>query len=89
MVSASPSLIFHTKLTISDLENKCVFCPNRDQLGPPVSEFLTRFSKFYDPTDSEHKFHKTEIENSLYIEFELVSPWLGIHSHNHYTTFNL
>ena len=33
-------------------------------------------TKFYDPTDSEHKFHKTRIENWLSIGFELESPWL-------------
>ena len=31
------------------------------KLGPPmqVLESSTRISKFYDSTDSEHKFHKT------------------------------
>ena len=55
----------------------------------PVSESSTRISKFYDPTDSEHKFHKMRIENSLSIGFELGSPSLRIYSHNHYTMFNL
>ena len=27
------------------------------ELGPPMSESSTWISKFYDPTDSEHKFH--------------------------------
>ena len=44
------------------------------ELGPPVSEYSTRFSKFYDPGDSEHKFHKTRIEYCLSIDFELGSP---------------
>ena len=33
------------------------------ELGPPVSESSTRISKFYAPTDSEHKFRKAGIEN--------------------------
>ena len=33
-------------------------------------ECLTRISKFFDPTDSEHKFHKMKIENWL-------SNWLS------------
>ena len=45
------------------------------QLGPPVSESSTRISKFHDPTDSEHKFHRTRIENWLSIGFKLGSPW--------------
>ena len=39
------------------------------KLGPLVSEPSTRISKFYDPTDSEHKFHKARIENWLSIGF--------------------
>ena len=53
------------------------------------SEFLTRISKFYDPTESEHKFHKTRIENWLSIGFELGSPWPETCNHNNYTMFNL
>ena len=59
------------------------------ELGSPVSESSTRISKFYDPIDSEHKFHKTRIKYCLFIGFELGSPWLGTYSHNHYTMFNL
>ena len=33
------------------------------ELGPPVLKSLSRISKFYIPTDSEHKFNKKEIEN--------------------------
>ena len=33
------------------------------ELGPPVLESSTKISKFHDPIDSEHKFHKTRIEN--------------------------
>ena len=32
------------------------------KLGPVVLQSLTRISKFYDPSDSEHKFHKTRID---------------------------
>ena len=46
------------------------------RLGPPVLESLTRISKFYDRSDSEHKFHKRMIENWLSIDFELGSPSL-------------
>ena len=35
------------------------------ELGPPISEFTTKIPKFYPPTDSEHKFNKTGIENCL------------------------
>ena len=44
------------------------------ELVLPVSESLTKISKFYDPTDSKYKFHKTRIENLLTIGFELGSP---------------
>ena len=49
----------------------------------------TWISKFYDPTDSEHKFHNIKIENWLSIGFEMEYPWLGTYSQNHYTMFNL
>ena len=39
-----------------------------------MSESSTRISKFYNPTDSEHKLHKTRIENWLSIGFELEFP---------------
>ena len=41
------------------------------ELGSPVSESSNWISKFYDPTDSEHKFYKTRMENWLSIGFEL------------------
>ena len=44
------------------------------ELEPPVSKSGTRISKFYDPSESEHKFHKTRIEYWLSIGFELESP---------------
>ena len=58
------------------------------ELGPPVSESSTRFSKFYDTTDSEHKSHKTRIENWLSKGLELGFPWLKTYCYNHYTLFN-
>ena len=36
-----------------------------NELGPPLLESPASISKFYAPTDSEHKFTKTEIENWL------------------------
>ena len=44
------------------------------ELGPPLSESATKISKFYNHTDSEHKLHKTRIENWLSIGFELEFP---------------
>ena len=44
------------------------------QLGPSVLESSTRISKFHEPTDSEHKCHKTRIENWLFIGFQLGPP---------------
>ena len=55
---------FPTKFTVSDLKSKYIFYPN---IGS--QSFMTN--------DSEHKFHKTRIENWLSIGFELESPWLG------------
>ena len=46
------------------------------KLGPPMLESLTRITKFYDPSDSEHKFHKTMMGNLLSIDLELGSPSL-------------
>ena len=59
------------------------------ELGSRVSECSASMSKFYDPNDSEYKFHKTRIEYCLSIGFELGSLWLGTCSHNHYIMFNL
>ena len=39
------------------------------ELGPSVSKSSTGSQNFYAPTDSEHKFNKTEIENWLPIRF--------------------
>ena len=44
------------------------------KLGPPVLESLTRISKFYDPSNAEHKSHEAIIENWLSIDFELRYP---------------
>ena len=59
------------------------------KFGPSVSQWSIWISKIYNPTDSEHKFHETKIENWLSIGFELESSWLETYSHNHYTMFNL
>ena len=50
------------------------------ELGPPVSKSSTRISKFYNSTDSEHKLHKTRIENWHSIGFELEFPWMETYS---------
>ena len=39
------------------------------EMEPPVSESSTGSQIFMPPTDSEHKFHKTGIENWLHIGF--------------------
>ena len=54
------------------------------ELEPPVSESSIKISKFHAPTDSEHKFHKTRIENCPPIEFQLGFPWLRIRKHNYW-----
>ena len=61
---------------------------NEIKLGLTVSRSSTWISKFYDPTDSEYKFHKTRIKNWLSIVFKLESPWLETYSHNQNTMFN-
>ena len=55
-----------------------------NELGPPLLESSAKISKFYAPTDSEHKLNKTEIENWLPIGYNLWSSWLGTRSHNCY-----
>ena len=47
------------------------------ELGLPVSESSTKISKFYAPTDSEHKFHKAGIESERSIELDLRFPQFG------------
>ena len=64
MLSASPPSDFHTKFPISELKSKHkYFILTVIELRPPVSESSNRILKFYAPTDSEHKFNKTRIEN--------------------------
>ena len=45
--------------------------------GLPVSEFSTKISYFYAPTESEQKFHKTGVKNWLPIGFGLGFPLIG------------
>ena len=59
------------------------------KLEPPAFDSLTRILKFYDTSDSEHKFYKIRIKNWLSIDFELQSTWLWTYHQNHYTMFNL
>ena len=58
------------------------------ELWLPLSESSIRISKFDAPTDPEHKFNKTEIENWQPIGFNLESSWLETRSHNYNTMFN-
>ena len=58
MLSSSPSSVFHTKFTISELKSNKYSILTVSELGPPVSESSTRISKLYIPTDLEHKFNK-------------------------------
>ena len=63
---------------------------NGNQTWTARLDSLTRISKFYDPSDSEHKFHKMGIKNWLSMDFELASLWLQTCSSlNHYTMLNL
>ena len=55
--------------------------------GSLVLESSTRVSGYFAPTDSEHKFNKTENENWLPLGYNLGSSWLRTRSHNHYTMF--
>ena len=65
MLSVSASSVFHTELTILELTSKYRKHSIQTviELGPPLSEFCTKISKFYAPTDPELKFHKVGIEN--------------------------
>ena len=71
MPSASPSSIFDTNFTISVLKSKCVSHPNGNWTRTASVRVLDWVWKFYAPTDSELKFHKTGIENWLPIGFNL------------------
>ena len=64
-LSASPSLIFPTKFTISELKSTYVFHSNGNWPRHAVSESSARISKCDAPNDSEHRFNKTKIENWL------------------------
>ena len=68
---ASLSLIFHKKFTVSVLKNKQVFHPNSKGTRSASVRVFNWVSKFYAPTEYEHKFHKTGIEVWLPIGFNL------------------
>ena len=70
MPSSSPSSVFSHKVYNIRYANTYSIL-TVIELGPLVSESSTKTSKFYDPTDSEHKLDKTRIENWLSIGFEL------------------
>ena len=44
------------------------------ELGPPLSKSFTNISRFYVPTDSEHKFHKAG--NLVTHRIQTRDPWL-------------
>ena len=71
MFSAFPSLVFHTKLTVSELKSKQVFHLTVTELGLPVSDSSTRSQNFMPSTISERKLHKTGIDNWPPIGFNL------------------
>ena len=79
MLSAS-STSFSKQSSHIGIETKII----NKELEPPVSESSIKISKFHAPTDSEHKFHKTRIENCPPIEFQLGFSWLRIRKHNYW-----
>ena len=58
MLSTSPSSVFSQKVHNIKSEKQVPILPWAMviKLGPPVLESFTRISKFYEPSDSEHKF---------------------------------
>ena len=58
MLSTSPSSVFSHKVHNIKSEKQVPILPWAMviKLGPPVLESFTRISKFYEPSDSEHKF---------------------------------
>ena len=59
---------------------------NRNQTWTARLECLTRISKFYDPTDSEHKFHKMKFPKFRNFENSnicLIIYKRTLHTHTH------
>ena len=81
VLSASPPSPSHRFSTISKTNTYSILTVNK----LPVLEISSRISKFYAPADFEHKFNKTEIENSLPIRQNLGLSLLTTCSQNHYT----
>lgn len=75
---ASPSLVFHTKLTYQNWNAKKHSIWKVIKLLPPVSA-STKICNFHVLTDSEHKFHKEGIEDWSPMGFYVQYWWLGIH----------
>ena len=67
----SVSSVFHTKFTISVLKSMQVFHPNGNGTRTASVRVLNWVSTFCATTDSQHKSHKTGIENWLTIGFSL------------------
>ena len=76
ILSASPSLFFSPKVHNIRFEKETRILSQLTVigLGLQVWESSIRISKFHDPTDSEHNFYKTRIENWLSIGFQLGTP---------------
>ena len=89
MLSAliTPLIGFPHKVQYQNWKVNKYFVLMVSETGLPVLESITRISKFYALTDSEHKLNKIEIENWLPINYNLGLSWLGTCSHNHYTMF--
>ena len=66
-----PSSVFPQKIQYQNWNANKYSILTLNELGPPVLESSARTSRFYPPTDSEHKLNKTEIENLLSIGYNL------------------
>ena len=60
MLSAFPSSVFYTELTISELKVNKYSIQKETEIGLPVLEFSTKISKFYAPQILNTNFIKWE-----------------------------
>ena len=63
MFSTSPPSAFDRELQYQNWQANKHSILTVIELGPPMSEFSPKISKYYDLTDFELKFHKAGIEN--------------------------
>ena len=73
MHPASPSSIFHTKFTISELKNKLVFHPTVTELGQPVSESSVWDGLDWEPNVITTTLYLTAIVESL--KYPSIKSW--------------